>query len=188
MEQYSPNDRLITPYVLRLMNEKLCSIFRSSKSRVSYNAGLFDFCSLVLRQHLAGFPQTHDRNGDTPGVCPSSCIRQCVMLDPHIQSHVQCSCSEKRKTHRVHDFCRQLGNIPGNLSKQLTIEASGFDDRLTTAAAKSGKTSIAFKCAPRTLAKWFHTSAGNLVFHASRFVRGIALLISPLVACMRRTR
>lgn len=47
------------------------------------------------------------------------------------------------------------------------------EEERTTAAAKSGKTSRLFKCAPRARARWFHVAAGSLLFHVSRFVRGL---------------
>lgn len=78
--------------------------------------------------------------------------------------------------------------------------------RLTTAAANSGNTSMELMCAPLALARLAQTSAGNLLFHDSRFVRGlskegqymdqngllnedsyIAFDICPLVAAIRRT-
>lgn len=43
----------------------------------------------------------------------------------------------------------------------------------TMAAANSGKTSIELRCAPRARQRWFQSSAGSLLFHVSRFVRGL---------------
>jgi hypothetical protein len=43
----------------------------------------------------------------------------------------------------------------------------------STAAAKSGKTSIELICAPRARARLFQRSVGSLVFQVSRLVRGL---------------
>ena len=50
-----------------------------------------------------------------------------------------------------------------------------------TAAAKSGKTSIELRWAPRARVSWFQTWAGSWDLKVSRFVRGLDSNVSLLL-------